>query len=247
MAKIARKTALVFATNQVAAPANQIADFGTKAAGSPTFNGDPANIQTAEWLNGWTAAVLAVAGGVQQPCLEDRNAVDYVLSYQVAYLMQSGIAEWDPGTVYFNNTSFCSYNGILYQSILDNNEGNVPSTSPTAWVTLASTLTGSSQGVVKAWVYYSGVTGAIAASFNVTGVTQLGTGLFQINFPGGLLPDGNYMVIQNTSNDNAAPFDPFTRFNGDVKTAVALVVRNLNGNTLAAWGGNQENYVAILR
>ena len=247
MAKIIRKTAQIFAINQAPAPGNQIAEFGTKAAGVPVFNSDPAAIQTAEWLSGWTAAVLAVAGGVNQPCLEDRNAVDYVLSYQIAYLLQSGIAEWDPATVYFNLNSFCVAAGVIYQSKLDNNIGNPPATSPGAWVTLAAALSGGLQATAKAWVYFDGQTGEVFQSFNVQGVAQLGTGNFLITFPNGLFPDGQYCISLTTSNDNAAPYDPLTRFNGDTKTATQLQVRNVNGNTMGGWGGNTENYVVCFR
>jgi hypothetical protein len=165
----------------------------------------------------------------------------------VAYLLQSGIAEWDANTVYFNQSSFCTRGGVIFQSTADNNLGNDPAVAGNPWQTLASQFALTSPGAAKAWVYFSGSTGAILASYNVTNVAQLGTGNFLISFPGGLLADANYCALLSTSNDNAAPYDPFTRLNGDTKTPTQLQVRNLNGNTLAGWGGNAENYVAIFR
>jgi hypothetical protein len=47
---------------------------------------------------------------------------------------------------------------------------------------------------VKAWVNFNGTgTVAIRAAFNVTSITDLGTGRYQVNFTTAL-PDGNYAV-----------------------------------------------------
>jgi hypothetical protein len=49
----------------------------------------------------------------------------------------------------------------------------------------------------RAWVYFNGSTGVIAASFNVSSVTVTTTGQWVVNFTTAL-PDGNYSVSGST-------------------------------------------------
>jgi hypothetical protein len=95
MARIARKTQLVFGGSLSAA--SNIAKFGSLRVGVPAFSLDPDEIQTTEYLNGWAAALTAN----KSPALQDLNALHYLHSLQLAYLMQQGIAEWDSATPYF--------------------------------------------------------------------------------------------------------------------------------------------------
>lgn len=131
MAKLQRKSAKLFAENAAAA-AGGLAQFGSLAAGTPNYSTDPDVIQAlAAYANGWSAAVL----GTKSPALEDRNALDYLLSYQQAYIMQHGIPEWlDTETYYIG--SFASVGYALYVSKTDNNIGNNPTTDSTEtnWV-----------------------------------------------------------------------------------------------------------------
>jgi len=127
--KIARKTALIFGASLTAAPGglNQFASFAQSGGTSAIYSTDPAAIQTPSWLYGWDDALQ---GGL--PVLEDLNSVDYVHSYQIAYGLQQGIPEWDPGTYYFIN-SFCSFNGLIYISLQNNNLNQEPDTQLTYW------------------------------------------------------------------------------------------------------------------
>jgi len=123
MAKIARKTALLFAPS---AGVNGIETFGAKQQ-TGTYTGQPnpdvAILQSlSTWQSGWTSAQY---GGLRAPYWQDRNAVDFVNLYQIAYTLQMGISEWDSGTTYYTD-SFCSYNGFLFKSSQDNNIGNQP-------------------------------------------------------------------------------------------------------------------------
>lgn len=118
MAKIARKTAIPFASG---AGATQIGQFGSFAqTGTPAYSMDPAVIQSlAAWTDGWYNAVI----GGNSPCIQDVNSVDFVYGYQLAYLMQEGIAEWDSGTTYYKG-SLVNAAGIVYLSITDTNLNN---------------------------------------------------------------------------------------------------------------------------
>jgi hypothetical protein len=66
------------------------------------------------------------------PTVEDIDALLYLLSYQLAYLIQAGVPEFEPGAIYYTN-SIVNYNGVLYQSMSDGNTGNVPSGSSAMW------------------------------------------------------------------------------------------------------------------
>lgn len=118
MSKLTRKSAQVFGST---AAAQQIAQFGSLAASAVQYSVDPAVIQSlANWKTGWFGATV----GGNSPAIEDENAVDYVHSYQIGYLMQTGIPEYDAGTTYFSGSMVQDGNGNLRVSKTDSNTGN---------------------------------------------------------------------------------------------------------------------------
>lgn len=134
MAKITRKTALIFGSS---ASAGDIRQFGSLAAGSPVTTTDPDTIQAlANWLTGWLGAVI----GGNSPTIEDMNAMCYVFAYQIAYLMQTGVPEWETSTIYFIGNVVNDGSGGLYISRTDSNTGNAL-TSTTNWQKIAGTNT----------------------------------------------------------------------------------------------------------
>lgn len=117
MARIGRVTQKVFAENS--AP-NEIAKFGSLAAGSPVFTTDPGLIQSlSQYLGGWFDAVI----GLNAPAIEDMNALFYLITYQLAYILQAGMPEWDAGTTYYIG-QFASFDGDIFVSVSDNNLNN---------------------------------------------------------------------------------------------------------------------------
>lgn len=125
MAKIARKTAKIFGSS---AGLNQISEFGSLAAASPAFSTDPSVIQSlSQWVTGWFSAVI----GANSPAIEDMNAFCFVMAYQIAYILQEGVPEWDSGTTYFTG-SVAQFSGVTYVSLVDNNLNNTP-TGLTNW------------------------------------------------------------------------------------------------------------------
>ena len=126
MPKLQRKSAKLFAKNATAA-AGGIAQFGSLAAGAPVYSTDPDTIQAlSQYDDGWSAAVL----GTKSPALEDRNALDYLLSYQQAYIMQHGVPEWLDTETYYENSYVVDSDGYLRVSLSDNNTGNDPADDP---------------------------------------------------------------------------------------------------------------------
>lgn len=120
---------LIFASN---AGANQLEQFGSLAAGSPVYvTPDAAAIPIIQalsnYLEGWFGGVV----GSNLPAIEDMNAMFYLFAYQLAYNFQAGIAEWDAGTTYYQNSLVTSGSDI-YRSLTDTNLNN-PVTDATNW------------------------------------------------------------------------------------------------------------------
>ena len=119
MAKIARFLQKQFGIDGTTTDFGQ---FGSLAAGAATTTKDPATIQgLTEFLEGWASAVLSS----NRPALEDRNALDFLIFRQLAYILQEGIPEYESATEY-HQYSIVKKTGTyeLYGSIINTNVGN---------------------------------------------------------------------------------------------------------------------------
>jgi hypothetical protein len=127
MSKLARAYMKVFGEN---ASQTQFGVFGSFAAGSAAKSKDPEMIQSLpNYLDGWFGAVV---GGFS-PSIEDMNALCYLFAYQLAYIMQSGVPEWNADTVYYTGSFVSTSSGGLFVSTSNNNTGNNPATDSTNW------------------------------------------------------------------------------------------------------------------
>lgn len=134
MTKIVRKNQKIFGST---AGFQQIAKFGSLAAAAPSFTTDPEVIQSlSNYLQGWFAAII----GGNSPATEDMNAILYLYAYQLAYLMQEGVAEWNTDTTYYIGSVVNDGAGVLYVSLTDNNTGNLLSDA-TKWGYFGGTTT----------------------------------------------------------------------------------------------------------
>lgn len=127
MAKLARKTQKLFGENS---QNNEMTSFGSPTLGTPTFTRDLDIIQSAEYLKGWFPTILE---GAIRPFAEDMNGMFYLFTYQLKYLLEQGVPEYDASTTYYTN-SICKYGTELYMSIADNNTGNNPISSTGYWI-----------------------------------------------------------------------------------------------------------------
>ncbi len=130
MAKLQRKTQKIFSSN---AATNEHAVFGTMKNivnnEQPQYSMDVEVLQSqSAFLLGWQNAVVAGFA----PFLEEMNGVFYVITSQIAYLLQSGMAEWDSTTDYYTD-NFCRVGNKIYYSLTDNNLNNNPETDTTNW------------------------------------------------------------------------------------------------------------------
>lgn len=164
MSKLTRKTQSVFGAS---AGTDQISQFGSLVAGSPAYTTDPAVIQAlAQYADGWFSAVL----NGNAPTIEDTNALHYLETYQLAYLMQAGVAEYDAATTYYIG-SICQSAGVLYTSLTNSNINNAL-TSLTNWVPYRV------YGIQNNTAAAAGFLGEVIFSQNLTPTNAAATSLF---------------------------------------------------------------------
>lgn len=165
MAKITRKAQKVFGDNGVATDFDQI---GSAAAGSIVTSKDPDVIQAlSNYLDGWSACVLANSS----PVKEDMNALDFLITRQLAYLFQTGVPEWNATTVYYIGSIAQDGFGNLYISITDDNTGNAL-TSTGNWKALGATSSAFNPAVSSPYTILSTDSGKIFLVNSVNGSSQ---------------------------------------------------------------------------
>lgn len=193
MTKITRQTQKIFGSN---AGFDQIAQFGSLQAGTPTFTTSIPTIQAlSEYLTGWYGAVI----GQNSPAIEDMNALCYLYAYQLAYLFQAGVAEWDAGTTYYAG------------SLVNNISYNFTVTSANA--TVGATYTNNTQ----TFTVLTTIAGATTLACSGTGVPlssgtltkASGTGDATITFSAYQLTIGIYSSIADNNTGNAVTNSSF--------------------------------------
>lgn len=126
MSKLTRVFQKQFGVN---AGDSDVGIFGSLAASNPQYSKDPETIQSLNaFLTGWAAETIAN----NRPALEDFNALDFLAFYQLCYLFQAGVPEWDADTTYYEG-SICQVAGVLYRSLDDDNIDNDPTTEADKW------------------------------------------------------------------------------------------------------------------
>jgi len=138
MARLARFTQKVFAES---ATLGEKKKFGSLAAGAPA---DALTVADVQQLSNYLDGLFAGVVGPFNPAMEDMNSLFYMLTYQLAYSLQSGVPEWDSATEYFAGSivtdtmlvaSIAPTQAKLYVSLKANNTGN-PLTDKTQWAVL---------------------------------------------------------------------------------------------------------------
>lgn len=129
MAQITKFIPFIFASN---AGPDQIAKFGSLAANAPEFSTDAEDAQSlANFLEGWFNAVI----DGNSPCIEDMNAIFFIITTYLAYLNQQGIPEWDDTTEYYVG-SVVQADRDLYVAVAANDNVE-PYTDATKWALLS--------------------------------------------------------------------------------------------------------------
>jgi hypothetical protein len=203
MPAITRKAQQIFGASLT--PSGNIAKWGSLAAGAAAYSDDPDQIQTAAWLNGLNNALI----GNRSPAIEDLNGLFYVLSRQIAYLLQSGVPEWDTGTTYFTGQIVRGIGtAVLYQSMTDSNAGNNPATDTNNWQPTANLMVGAP--ICKAWAIFDGINvvgsnARLISGFNVTSVLKNEAGSYTVNFTTAM-PSANYTLSGSCGSEDAQAY-----------------------------------------
>jgi hypothetical protein len=119
MTNLTRKFQKLFAGNAI-----NNGQFGSLQSGTKITSADPEVLQgIAAYENGWNDAVMS---SEELPALEELQGLQYKTDYQLSYLLNKGIPEWDILSEYFIGDIQREVAGTkIYQSITDNNIGNV--------------------------------------------------------------------------------------------------------------------------
>jgi hypothetical protein len=129
MARLTRVLQKIFGSTAGAA---EIGVFGSLAAGSAATTTDPLVVQSlANYLEGWYGAVI----GGNSPTIEDMNALHYLYAYQLAYLFENGVPEWDATTTYYTG-DIVNEGGSLLKSLSNTNLNNDPASDVVNWASV---------------------------------------------------------------------------------------------------------------
>lgn len=213
MARIPRVTQSIFAGS-----ATNNGQFGSAQASTFNLTNVLATIMALPaWAQGWLAATI---GASKFPPLEEFQAVEYVHSTQIAYILQQGMPEYDSTTTYFTN-NMCAKAGTfqIYGSLTDNNVGNAL-TDPTNWqfLTDLSNVGGASTGDIKATLKNVADSGWILAKDQVIGDATFNTAVV-----------ANSMAITATGANYAV--GDYVFFDG----GAAIVVTGLSGSAISSF------------
>ena len=90
-------------------------------------------------------------------------------------------------------------------------------------------------GIAKAWVSYNGSAQTIRGSFNVSSVTYVASGNYQVNFTTAM-PDANYSVVaggakQDSGNDGQQSFTTGGTSSTQNPTTTSFYIKTASGGT----------------
>lgn len=128
-----RKYQKIFGKNAVA---TDLGVVGSKSIDNPQYSTD---IETLQSLSNWETGMRAIVTSSSAPYLQDHNSLFYVITSQLAYIFQSGIAEWNSQTEYIANRSVVLRNGKTYIAIA--NSTNIEPIVTSGWESYWKSLT----------------------------------------------------------------------------------------------------------
>ena len=131
---LARKYQKIFGKN---ADATDLGVVGSKTEDNPQYSAD---VETLQSLSNWETGLRAIVTNSIAPYLQDHNSIFYVITSQLAYLFQAGIAEWNSQTEYVANRSVVLKSGKIYMAIANNTnvEPEVTASWDTYWKNIST-------------------------------------------------------------------------------------------------------------
>ena len=235
MSQLTRKLFKLFCANKVSTPTDNIGVFGSKKAGSSAWSSDPDTIQSAHYLNGWTDAVVSN----QAPCMDDMNALQYVFSYMIKYLYQTGIPEWLSTEEYYQY-SFVRYNGFVWMSIYNGQNTDTPQDTSAKWRKIA---------LPSIWIAGTSYSVGDLVSYNGKGykctVSHTASSIFELDYYGGNWNDSNPAgtIVQSISwNLAGIPYGYFDVTGADAGAEVSQSTYNNLYQVIGTTYNNCVNY-----
>lgn len=236
MSRLTRVHQKVFASN---AANNGV--FGSLQAGNPQTSNDVATLQSlSAFENGWDDAIEQ---GDKLPPLEEFQGIQYGISYQQAYMLQEGIAEWDSSTPYYKGSLAKTISGSsfkLYCSLSDNNTGNIV-TNTTYWKLVMDSDAGyfilnsnNTASGNNTWTGVNTFSGSITSSANntFTGKNTFTKSIYVKN-------TGNRVVESFGSDNNVC--GTFESWDDGNSNKTAIYVFDESGTNSAMFGVNYNN------
>lgn len=233
MSQLTRKLFKLFCANKVSTPTDNIGVFGSKKAGSSAWSSDPDTIQSAHYLNGWTDAVVSN----QAPCMDDMNALQYVFSYMIKYLYQTGVPEWLSTEEYYQY-SFVRYNGFVWMSIYNGQNTDTPQDSSDKWRKIA---------LPSIWIAGRSYSTGDLVNYNGKGykctVSHTASSIFELDYYGGKWNDSNPAgtIVQSVSWNLAGT--PYGYFDVTGADAGAEVSQSTYNNLYQVIGTSYNNCI----
>lgn len=137
MAKLTRVDQRVF--GDIGAT-GQFGQIGSDSAGTPLKTKDPATIQALDEFVEGLYSITANAG--EPPRIEDINSLYFLVTRQIAYLLQQGVGEWSATQKYYIDSVVTNggkiYRALLGDDISNDNTNQDPATATTFWEDVAS-------------------------------------------------------------------------------------------------------------
>jgi hypothetical protein len=133
MTKLAIKVQKIFGAT---GPTGVLGQFGSLKAGAPAYSNDPDTIQG---LTGYGQGLDGASINSAPPAIQDVNSLFYLISRQIAYLMQTGVSEWNAATTYYIGSIINDGIGNLYTSVTDDNLNNAITDSAN-WLNIKSSF-----------------------------------------------------------------------------------------------------------
>ena len=125
-----------------AGPSTEFGQIGSKAAAAPIKTKDLALMQSLPEYDQGLNAIVSDQGTSVLPYLEDLNSLFLLITSQLAYIMQSGIPEWNTETEYYQGVSMVLFNGEIWIDTFGTpgtpNLNFNPGTNPTKWTAILS-------------------------------------------------------------------------------------------------------------
>lgn len=194
MSKITRVFQKIFALS-----AANNGQFGSAKLGTKVTTLNVATLQgLGAYDTGWLDAVIVdSAGQPTLPTLEETQSLNYINTYQLAYMFQEGVPEYDVSTTYYQNSIVKSPGTYqLFGSKIDSNVGNATSNT-SDWAFLldlsAAASTNTLTSVVGEIALFADTAGRILKRAATTGLLKATAGVLAAASAGVdyLLPSGS--------------------------------------------------------